>query len=222
MTKKELFRKVRSAKVCDKDAKILELCKNKYVLDVGCVGQIINKYNSKEWLHDKIRKISNEVHGVDIDQSGITKLKEMGYLIYHVNELSKLQKPHYDVIVMGDVIEHVNDPVSFLKFYSNFLSDDGVIIVTTPNSHRVRNFIDILISNDYLLNLEHAMWFCPKTFIEITIRANLMIEDFFWLKEIYDITALKSYRAKLKFYLSSLLCLFRTNFNPNFMFILTK
>lgn len=221
MTKKELFRKVRSARVCDKDAKILELCKNKYVLDVGCVGQIKN-YNNKEWLHDKIRKISNEVHGVDIEQSGITKLKQMGYLIYHVNELSKLQKPHYDVIVMGDVIEHVNDPVNFLKFYSDFLNDNGVIIVTTPNSHRVRNFIDILISNDYLLNSEHTMWFCPKTFVEITIRANLMVEDFFWLKEIYDITALKSYRAKLKFYLNSLLCSFRTNFNPNFMFILRK
>jgi hypothetical protein len=73
MTKKELCRKVRSAKVCDKHAKILELCKNKYVLDVGCVGQIKN-YNNKEWLHDKIRKISNEVHGVDIDHDGIAKM----------------------------------------------------------------------------------------------------------------------------------------------------
>lgn len=39
----------------------------------------------------------------------------------------------YDVIVMGDVFEHVTDPVKVLKKVSGMLKNDGVLWLSTPN-----------------------------------------------------------------------------------------
>lgn len=40
----------------------------------------------------------------------------------------------FDVIIMGFILEHVDDPELILKKYRNFLSDDGVLFITVPNS----------------------------------------------------------------------------------------
>lgn len=40
----------------------------------------------------------------------------------------------FDVIVMGFILEHVEDPVMILKRFKQFLSKDGTIFVTVPNA----------------------------------------------------------------------------------------
>ena len=202
-----------------KDAIIISKCRNKNVLDVGCAGQDRN-FESKEWLHNRIRCVAREIHGVDILKSEIKKLSAMGYSIFHIDELASLNNK-YEVIVMSDVIEHVNNPVSFLRTYSQCLVDDGEMIVSTPNSNRARNFIHILISNNYAINFEHTMWLCPKTFLEIIERSGLYPTEFYWLNE-YNLNNRLTAVQNFIFFISSILSRLRSNFNPNFMFILKK
>jgi len=45
----------------------------------------------------------------------------------------ELEKP-FDFITMGEVIEHVEDPVSILKALGNLLSDSGTAFITTPTN----------------------------------------------------------------------------------------
>lgn len=46
---------------------------------------------------------------------------------------SPWKAPTYDYIVLADVIEHTNDPVSLLKQASRFLSPGGKVLVSVPN-----------------------------------------------------------------------------------------
>ena len=39
----------------------------------------------------------------------------------------------YDVIVMGDVLEHVIEPVKVLKKVKQMLKKDGILWISTPN-----------------------------------------------------------------------------------------
>ena len=40
----------------------------------------------------------------------------------------------FDLIVMGFVLEHVDNPVQILKHYKKFLSNNGTIFITVPNA----------------------------------------------------------------------------------------
>jgi len=220
MDSTEYRKKIKKAGIVKKPEKVTELCTSKSVLDVGCVGQDIN-YSNPNWLHNQIKKVSRSIDGADIDADGVKNLREKGFTVYLPEELVALKK-RYDVVLMADVIEHVNDPVSFLSFYSAFLNENGTVIITTPNAHAIRNFTSILLWNNYSVNAEHTMWLCPKTMLEISRRAGLQFEGFWWLKEYFRIGDLKGFRNKAVFTLNSVFQGLRTNFYPNFMIILTK
>ena len=51
-----------------------------------------------------------------------------------VNKPSKIKKTKKDVLVMHDVLEHVIDPISFLKKFSKFQKKSGKVFLAYPNS----------------------------------------------------------------------------------------
>ena len=220
MDKELIFKEIKKASISDKNILIPELCTGMKVLDVGCVGQDFD-YDSPGWMHNKIKNTAFSVDGVDIDSEGITKLREKGYNIFSPDELKSTGRM-YDIIVMSDVIEHVDDPVAFLKFYSVFLSKTGRIIITTPNAHGIRNFTSILIRNSYSVNPEHTFWFCPKTMLEVTSRAGLKYAGFYWSGEYSKMGDLKGFKYKFIYLFNRFFEKMRSNYNPNFMFIASK
>lgn len=220
MDKDRIFNIIKRAQRSEKDLLILEMCTGLSILDVGCVGQDYD-YKNPAWLHNRIKNVASSIDGVDIDKDGIVKLKESGYSIYLPDELSKSGKK-YDVVLMADVIEHVNDPVEFLRFYSSFLNDKGKMIITTPNAHGIRNFSSILIRNNYPLNPEHTFWLCPRTFLEIIQRANLEFSSFYWLNEYHKFKDIRGLKNRCVYTFNLFFTRLRSNFSPNFMIILSK
>lgn len=220
MNKNEVAGYAKQARRQEKDVVIEKFCTGKTVLDVGCIGQDRN-FMADNWLHNKIKRIASRADGVDILLSEIDELKKKGYSMYSIDELKALNTK-YDVVLMADVIEHVDDPVSFLKFYSAFLKDDGVMVISTPNSNRSNNFVNILFNNTYSVNPEHVFWFCPKTMAEVVDRAKLSLSDFYWAPHYYTAKKVKGLYQKFKYMLGHLLMMWRSNFNPNMIFIVKK
>jgi SAM-dependent methyltransferase len=66
----------------------------------------------------------------------------------------------FELIVCGEVIEHVKDPVIFLKEMNRILEDEGVLILSTPNGEadakRIYDFLGLFANpdheNEYSLN----------------------------------------------------------------------
>jgi len=220
MDKELYFNTIKKAVKAEKRVKICELCSGKSVLDVGCAGQDFD-YNNPGWLHNRIKSVAREADGVDIETEAIRALREKGYSVFNADEL-KLSVRKYEIIVMSDVIEHVNDPVEFLRFYSSFLTAEGKMIITTPNAHAVRNFTSILVRNNYSLNPQHTFWLCPKTMMEIAERAGLAFADFFWLEEYFTLRDVSGLKYKIIFIINKMFQKMRSNFYPNFMFIVSK
>jgi len=220
MDRELIFNKIKKAAKAEKISLIVKLCHGKTVLDIGCAGQDLS-INNPEWLHNKIKSVASDLDGVDIEPGSIRQMKELGYSVVSEDEL-KLTGKKYQVVLMADVIEHVNDPVEFLRFYSSFLATDGRLVITTPNAHGIRNFTSILASNNYSVNPQHTFWLCPKTMIEITQRAGLLFDDFFWLDEYYTVHDIRNFKYKIIYIINKLLQKLRSNFYPNLMFIVSK
>lgn len=214
----KIISNLKKAKVVHKQAKILELCKDKSVLDVGCIGQDLNP-SEKNWLHAKIKSVASNITGTDINTKSIHHLKAEGWNIVHPDELNIDNSTKYDVIVMGDVIEHVNDPGEFLTFYNQFLNDDGIIIVCTPNAFGIRYFLQVLFFGKPGTNPEHTLFLDPMVMCELVSRINLTPKEFFWL---YEYTPPKSFPQKIIRAISSCFIFFRSYFRANFMIVLSK
>jgi 2-polyprenyl-3-methyl-5-hydroxy-6-metoxy-1,4-benzoquinol methylase len=220
MTKSEIQGRAKQAARILKDDFILNECKGKSVLDVGCIGQDRN-FGSPNWLHNKVKSVAKNVDGVDILTEQILELKKLGYSMLSIKELEE-KNVKYDVVLISDVIEHVNDPVAFLSYYAAFLSPSGRMLVSTPNSNRSLNFVNILFNNNYTVNEEHTFWFCPRTFAEVTVRSKLTIKEFYWADNYFDFGQIKGVYQRFKISLSNFLFRLRSNFSPNMMFVLIK
>ena len=203
--------------IIDKDRLIIKYCKNKKVLDVGCIGQDKN-FNSQEWVHSKIKSISSSLTGTDINLKDISELNNIGYHILHPNKLDKDIK--YQIITIFDVIEHVDNVVDFLGYYSSFLDKDGRIILTTPNPFNIRQILNIILFRLPSVNEEHTVWIDPINLLEIGKRCSLEVVDFFWLKEYFN--HYKFYWKLLDFVLIKPLQFFRRYFLPNYAVIFKK
>jgi SAM-dependent methyltransferase len=101
---------------------VLSIVKGKDVLDIGSVGQA-REYSFWNMLKGNCKSLM----GIDIVESEDPKI------IKGDMEREKLGKK-FDVIIAGDVIEHVNNQGLFLQNIQRHLREDGTLIITTPNA----------------------------------------------------------------------------------------
>lgn len=75
---------------------------------------------------------------VDISESSLRiaqKMVDNGRVTYlHANIFEYHPAYTYNVITMGEVLEHVEEPVKLLKKLYSLLSDDGKLIITAPTN----------------------------------------------------------------------------------------
>jgi 2-polyprenyl-3-methyl-5-hydroxy-6-metoxy-1,4-benzoquinol methylase len=148
----------------------------KTVLDIGSVGHTFENTQHPNWHFGRLRKISRHVVGVDILEKECEELKKIGHDVRAVDATSEIDLgERFDLIIIGDVIEHVNDPVALLRFCRRHLQDHGRVLVSTPNPHHVGKWKSALCNGTIVDNLEHVSWISPFQAQEIGRRADLFL-----------------------------------------------
>jgi 2-polyprenyl-3-methyl-5-hydroxy-6-metoxy-1,4-benzoquinol methylase len=118
--------------------------------------------------------------GLDISQNAIDEaVKNFGnhYICADITEYARQYKGVYDIVVLTEVIEHVEDPVSFLQSLTELLKPDGgKIILTTPN--KTIYPANIVWNTD--LPPVHLWWFSEDSmrYIANKLNANIQFVDF--------------------------------------------
>lgn len=96
------------------------------VLDLGCWdGSYANRYKKK----------TNKVYGVESSSTAAKKAAKKGIKVEQGDfmEITPFPKEKFDVIIAGEIIEHVFDTDLFIKKIADMLKDNGTLIITTPN-----------------------------------------------------------------------------------------
>jgi 2-polyprenyl-3-methyl-5-hydroxy-6-metoxy-1,4-benzoquinol methylase len=74
-----------------------------------------------------------DVFGIDIVAGNIRQAKKYGLSVEIADFVKFKPNRMWDIIIMGDVIEHVSDPMAALKKVRELLADGGVVWISTPN-----------------------------------------------------------------------------------------
>ena len=97
------------------------------ILDVGC---------SEGYLGGYLKNSGHTVLGVEMNPQSAHKASEVLDSVYN-GSISEYFNHHsdekFDVILFGDVLEHIADPNQILEICHNHLNRDGFIIASLPN-----------------------------------------------------------------------------------------
>ncbi|GEM_PF-1176760 len=127
------------------DTNIRRLKKNvrSRILDIACNDGVLT--------HSYLKY--GEVIGVDINKRAIAATKKKGIKAFcmDISELSESYNESFDVIIAGDIIEHIFDSDAFLMHINRLLKPGGSLLLTTPNvASFPRRILLLLGINPYL------------------------------------------------------------------------
>jgi len=94
-------------------------------LDIGCgTGRIVYTAKMCNW----------NAEGIDLNKDTVERAKKKGLNIKYSNiDDFKGKKNYYDVINMGDLIEHVRNPNETIRKAKELLGEKGKLFISTPN-----------------------------------------------------------------------------------------
>lgn len=154
---------------------VTDICRGKSVLDLGCVQHDARFANNKDWLHKAIKYVASDVIGLDLYKPGVEALQKQGYnVIYGDAQDFDLEKT-FDVIVAGDLIEHLSNFGDFLKSCVKHMNHETRLIICTPNPWHWHKVVKAF-KGPVPVNEEHTCWLCPQTYSQLAARYGLEIE----------------------------------------------
>jgi len=172
--------------IIQRETAIIDLIKNTNVIHIGCSDhiQVINeKIQTNTWLHKLITDNSKNCIGIDIDRESIVFIKNsLGYTnVFHGDILSDdfdvIKQTKWDYVVFGEIMEHIDNPVNFLKvFKSRFGANVERFIITVPSIYNKRQFGNMLKYKE-VINSDHRFWFTPYTISKIVASAGFKPEN---------------------------------------------
>lgn len=105
------------------------------------------------------KAMPQQIIGVDICSDTIKYAnskygsKQCMFKVSNVMELNKFKNKAFDAVVSFETIEHIDQPIAFLKSVSRVLKRQGILIISTPNKWGLTN--DHKFDYDYELLKEH-------------------------------------------------------------------
>lgn len=162
------------------DAKIAfftKIIKKRKVLDLGVVQHKKEKYQEKNWLHRAICFFSKEAIGLDIDEDGIAFLEKEGYNVVCADAQDFQLHQEFDVIVAGDIIEHLDNFRGFLSSIKKHMKREGFLAISTPNPFWWKIILKVILRGHATPHEEHTCWFCSDTIRQLLERHGFIIEN---------------------------------------------
>ncbi len=127
--------KLAEASVTDRAEALLELAAGRRVIHVGFVdvGRVDEKQAGDTWLHARL-----------------------------ADSLKQLGLPPADLLIAGEIIEHLENTGSFLEAVKPLVRENGELVVTTPNPHALTNVLFASTKRE-VQNVDHVAWHSWKT-----------------------------------------------------------
>ncbi len=172
---------------------ITALCKNKKVLHLGCTNYPYTQeaIDNDMLLHFELEKEASEVYGFDFDQSGIDILTSHGSKNLFIADLEHLEDvavyQTFDVIIAGEMIEHLNNQGLFLDGIKRFMVPETQLVITTINAYCGMRFLIYALrgkgGTNEPVHPDHVAYYSYSTLSLLLKRHGFLIDEFMF----YDI-----------------------------------
>ncbi|MCX7897680.1 MAG: class I SAM-dependent methyltransferase [Rhodocyclaceae bacterium] len=159
------------------------IVEGKRLLDIGVVSHSIRYFDDPGWRHGRLARAAVYCLGVDILAEPLRELARRGYHVRCVDATSDLDLgERFDFVFLGDVIEHVDNPVALLRFAARHLHSKGRVLAATPNPFSRKFVRQFRRQGVIVVNLDHLAWITPTMAYEIARRAGLEMTAYHLVK----------------------------------------
>jgi 2-polyprenyl-3-methyl-5-hydroxy-6-metoxy-1,4-benzoquinol methylase len=146
------------------------------VLDLGCatgrVGRMLREQNK-----------AKAIVGVEIFVPAAEEAAKHYDRVYDgdVELLSLPYKEYFDIVVCGDILEHLRDPWVMVRKIRHWLKKDGTLISSIPNIRYWRILRDLIFKGKWeyaeagILDRTHLRFFTRTTFLRMLREGNYLI-----------------------------------------------
>jgi SAM-dependent methyltransferase len=157
---------------------IVNVCRGKKVLNLGFVmhENWKDRLEKGVWLHQQIADVAEKVDGIDLLSEEVERINHALGQTNYSGDVTNLDdvplNEKYDVIVCGELIEHIDNPGAMLKGIKRFMRDDSQLVITTPNAFSeswVRMAWNGREGRDFL-NKQHVCWYSFHTLRQLLER----------------------------------------------------
>lgn len=150
----------------------------KKLLDLGCgEGFLLSHFKDAGW----------RVLGLDFSDEGVKRQNPdlitdiVKGNVYKELEVLLRSDENYDVIYLGNILEHVIDPLGLITKCSGILSDRGILVITVPNdfSKLQKSLIasDVIQREYWISPPDHLNYFNLESLVKLQVASNLKVLD---------------------------------------------
>lgn len=176
--------RLQPATVVDRTGKLVELARGLRVVHVGFAdtGCELTHRSQDQWLHSTLAASAREIVGLDISPEAVEAARSEGFEAYCVDctgpeEVAKLDLEPFDLVVAGEILEHLEAPGPFLHAMRQLSGPDGQLVLTTPNALRPQNVLLALGRREWV-HPDHVLTFTPRTLTVLLERSGWRIDEF--------------------------------------------
>lgn len=168
---------VPESRVVDREAFILQRCKGKIVLDIGATG----------YLHDGIVEVAKFTNGItkpatwekseDWGANWRTFYMDLDDICLGDKYSGQLPKTNAEIVVCGEVLEHLSNPGWFLTRLREAYRCATIITVPNAFSEGARRLME---RGTECVNFDHVCWYSYTTLKELLRRHGYEIKEHYW------------------------------------------
>ncbi len=161
---------------------LVDAARGKRVVHVGFVDELLERKREQGvWAHERLAAVATSLVGLDSSAEGVSRAAELGHEAHVVDAqsaeaVSGLGLAPADVVIAGEIVEHLDAPGPFLRAMRELVGPAGLLVLTTPNAYRLLNFVAPL-SGSELVHPDHTAWHSPRTLRTLLERSGWRVEE---------------------------------------------
>jgi SAM-dependent methyltransferase len=125
------------------------------------------------YLTYSLARAGYRIEGWDVSEDAVQAARERFGPYFAVRDVNALQassdSSRYDVVILTELIEHLEDPVAFVRASAALLAPGGALLMTTPNKNY---YPDGVVWHTDLPPI-HLWWFTERAMREMGERCRL-------------------------------------------------
>jgi len=146
LTQADMVHRLPPARIVDRIAYLTDAVRGRRAVHAGFVDQGCWEYHEQfdSWLHAHLDRAALDLVGLDLDPAGVEEARRHGYAAHTVDcsdpeGIAALGLVAAEVVIAGEIIEHLDDGGSFLDGLHALVAPGGRLVLTTPNASGLLN-----------------------------------------------------------------------------------
>jgi SAM-dependent methyltransferase len=165
-----------------------EICRNRSVLHFGCTNWPYTQatLEAGSLLHLRLGRIARDLWGLDSDLEGLRTLEAHGVSNLVPGDAEELAScpldRTFEIVVAGEILEHLSNPGLFLRGARRFLAPQGRLVLSTVNAYCGFRFAQYFFrgrgGSAEPVHPDHVAYYSYRTLTHLLAREGYAVEAF--------------------------------------------